>query len=115
MWGALSDERTGLQLLLALAGAVILGSESRVTHDHILLYQIRDSPNLEGQVPVFISLRNRWPGYTPRHWVPFSSPPYDSHGYGGCIRIRLHAGAFDSELSITVIKLYVERKVKRML
>jgi hypothetical protein len=60
MWVALSDERTGLllQLLLVLASAVILGSDSRVTHDHILLPQIRDSPNLEGQVPVFLSPRN---------------------------------------------------------
>jgi hypothetical protein len=48
-----------LEMLLALASAVILRSESRGTHDHILLSQIRDSPNLEGQVPVFISPRNR--------------------------------------------------------
>jgi hypothetical protein len=48
-----------LQLLLILASAVILRSESRGTHDHILLSQIRDSPNLEGQVPVFISSRYR--------------------------------------------------------
>jgi hypothetical protein len=46
-----------LQLLLVLASAVILRSESRGTHDHILLSQIRESPNLEGQVPVFISPR----------------------------------------------------------
>jgi hypothetical protein len=46
-----------LQLLLTLASAVILGSESRGTHDHILLSQIRDSPNLEGQDPVFTG----WP------------------------------------------------------
>jgi hypothetical protein len=46
--GALSLTRERvcrLQLLLDLASAVILGSESR-----ILLFQIRDSPNLEGQV-----------------------------------------------------------------
>jgi hypothetical protein len=48
-----------LQLLLVLARAVILRSESRGTHDHILLSQIRDSPNLPSQVPVFISPRNR--------------------------------------------------------
>jgi hypothetical protein len=47
-----------LQLLLALAIADILGSKSRGAHDHIWLSQIRDSPNLEGQVPVFISPRN---------------------------------------------------------
>jgi hypothetical protein len=43
-----------LQLLLGLDRAVILGSESRVTHDHILLSQIPNSLNLEGQVPLFI-------------------------------------------------------------
>jgi hypothetical protein len=46
-------------LLLALASAVILMSESRGTHDHILLSQIRNFPNREGQVPVFISLRDK--------------------------------------------------------
>jgi hypothetical protein len=29
------------------------------THDQILLSQIRDSPNIEGQIRVFISPRNR--------------------------------------------------------
>jgi hypothetical protein len=48
-----------LQLLLVLASAVILRSESHVTHDHILLSQIRDSPNLEDQAHVFISPRDR--------------------------------------------------------
>jgi hypothetical protein len=45
--------------LLVLASAVILRSDSRGTRDHILLSQIRDFPNLEGLVPVFISPRNR--------------------------------------------------------
>jgi hypothetical protein len=43
LWGALSDERTGLSfiyVLLALASAVFLGSESLGTWDHILLSQI---------------------------------------------------------------------------
>jgi hypothetical protein len=48
-----------LQLLLALASEVTLRSESRRTHDHILLSHIRDSSNLEGQVPAFISPRKR--------------------------------------------------------
>jgi hypothetical protein len=60
--GALSLTRgrvCPLQLLLALARAVIFGSESHGIHDHILLSQILDSPNLEGQATVFISPRNR--------------------------------------------------------
>jgi hypothetical protein len=44
-----------LQLLLVFDSTVILKSES----DHILLSQIRDSANLQGQVPVFTSHRNR--------------------------------------------------------
>jgi hypothetical protein len=61
MWGAVFDERTGLSFTMAadLASAVVLGSESRGTRDHILLSEIRDSRNLEGQVPVFISQRDR--------------------------------------------------------
>jgi hypothetical protein len=51
-----------LQLLLALASAVILGSESPGTRDHTLLSQIRDF--------LFVS--------------------YDSQGYGGGIRPRFH-------------------------
>jgi hypothetical protein len=39
-----------LQLLLTLASAIIPASEDRGTRDHILLSQIPDFPNLEGQV-----------------------------------------------------------------
>jgi hypothetical protein len=56
-----------LQLLLGLASVVNLRSESRGTHDHILLSQILVSPNLEGQDLVFIYCRNRWPSYPLRH------------------------------------------------
>jgi hypothetical protein len=44
-------------------------------NDHILLSQIRESYNLEGQVPVFLSPETGRPSYTPMHWVPLSSPP----------------------------------------
>jgi hypothetical protein len=52
-----------LRLLLVLAGAVIFGPESRGTPDHILLSQIRNF--------LFVA-------------------SYDSWGYGGGIRPRLH-------------------------
>jgi hypothetical protein len=45
-----------LKLLLILASAVILGSESGET---TTFYQIRDSTNLEGYVPIFTSPGNR--------------------------------------------------------
>jgi hypothetical protein len=60
MRGVNCDERTGLSFATAAGPRQrILGSESRRTHDRISLSQIRDSPNLEDQVPVLISPRNR--------------------------------------------------------
>jgi hypothetical protein len=60
-----------LQLLLIFASAVIFRSESRGTYGHILLSQIRDSLDLEGQIPVFMSPRDR---VAQLYRVPFSSP-----------------------------------------
>jgi hypothetical protein len=65
-----------LQLLLALAIAVILGSKSRGTHNHILPSQIRDSPRTwRARSPYLYSPGTWCSSYTPRHWVTFSSPP----------------------------------------
>jgi hypothetical protein len=64
-----------LQFLLVLASEVILGSEYSGIRDHILLSHIRLSPNLEDQVPYLYPPGTGWPGYNPRHWTPFSSPP----------------------------------------
>jgi hypothetical protein len=50
-----------LLLLLVLASAVPLGSQSRGTQDHILLSQFLRLPNLEGQAPVFISPKRGCP------------------------------------------------------
>jgi hypothetical protein len=68
LYGVLSLTRgrvCRLHLLLALASAVIFGSEFRGTHDHILLSQIRDFPSVAS---------------------------YDSQDYDGGIRSRLHTG-----------------------
>jgi hypothetical protein len=59
------------QLLLVFDSAVILKSESCWNNDHILLFQIRDSTNLEGQVHMFISPRVAQ--LHPKHWIPFST------------------------------------------
>jgi hypothetical protein len=47
------------KLLMVLDRAAILDSEPRGAHDHILLRPIRDSPNLEGQAPIYFPHRNR--------------------------------------------------------
>jgi hypothetical protein len=85
-----------LQLLLVLASSVILRSESRGTHDHILLSQIRDSPHLESQVPQEQGV----PKIPPGTGFLFVAS-YDSQSYGGGIRPRLHAGSLHC-VSITL-------------
>jgi hypothetical protein len=83
---------SSLQLPLALTSAVILRSESRKIHDHILLPKIRDFPNLEDQVPIFISPRNRMTQLYPQTLRSLFITSYDSQGYGGDLRTRLHVG-----------------------
>jgi hypothetical protein len=83
-----------VHLLLGLARAVTFGSKSRRTHGHILLSHLR-LPNLESQVPVFISPRNRVVQLYPRRllrlagtrWM-YSNPP--PHGVGKCVSASLN-------------------------
>jgi hypothetical protein len=90
----LSDERMvcHLQLLLVLTSTVILKSEFHGTHDHILLSQIRNSPNQEEQAPVFISPRNRVTQFYPQALGSLFVAFYDLQDYGGGIRPCLHTG-----------------------
>jgi hypothetical protein len=71
-----------LQLLLVLASAVIFRSEARGAHDHILLSQIRDSPNLEDQVPVFLWHKNWVTQLYSQALGSLFVASYDSQGYG---------------------------------
>jgi hypothetical protein len=65
-----------LQLLLALVSIFILGSEPLGTRDHILLSQIPD-------------------------FTFFAS--YDSQGYGGGIRARLHMGSYGGGICMCLL------------
>jgi hypothetical protein len=69
-----------VQLLLILANAVILSSVSGGTQDHILLSEIRDCPNLEGQVPVFIPPQEQG-GPVIRPSTVFEQPMSESESY----------------------------------
>jgi hypothetical protein len=68
----------------AICSAITQWSESRRTCNHILLL-IWDSPNLEGQVPEFISPRNRVAQLYPQALGSIYVASYDLHGYGGGI------------------------------
>jgi hypothetical protein len=78
-----------LQLMLALVTAVILRSESCRIHDHILLCQIRDSPNLEGQVP-----QEQGGPDIPQALSSLLFISYDSQDYGADIQPHLHMGDY---------------------
>jgi hypothetical protein len=62
MWGALSNVKSGLHFSV-FAGAAFLRSASHGTHEHSLFLTL---PNQEGQVPVYISPRNRVAQLYPR-------------------------------------------------
>jgi hypothetical protein len=74
IWGTLSNERKGLSFTTAVS-AVILGSESLGTHDRILLSQTETPGTWRARSPYFHPQGTGWLSYTPRNWVPFSSPP----------------------------------------
>jgi hypothetical protein len=61
-----------LQLLLGLASTVFLGSESRRTHNHVLLSQFWDSPAWRARFPYLFPPGIGWPSYTQRHLFTFS-------------------------------------------
>jgi hypothetical protein len=63
-----------LQLLLYLASAFILRFNPAGLMA-ILLSQIRDAPFWRTKSPYLYPPGTWSPGYTPRYWVPFSSPP----------------------------------------
>jgi hypothetical protein len=79
----------GVSFAIAAGPRQRIRSESHGTHDLILLSQIRDSPNLECQVPGFISPRNRVTRFYPQALGSLFVASYDSQGYGGSIRPRL--------------------------
>jgi hypothetical protein len=93
--GALSLTREQVcrsQLLPVLASAVILGSESHGTRDHILLSLIRDFSQPGGPGPSIYIPQEQGGPVTPQALGSLFVASYDSRGYGGGIRTRLHAG-----------------------
>jgi hypothetical protein len=77
MWDALSDERMHLLFIITAGPCQHSYSLVRVPRDSWPYFTVSDSklPQLEAQVPIFISPGTGWLSNTPRHWVPFSSPP----------------------------------------
>jgi hypothetical protein len=79
-----------LQLLLVLASTVILRSESRGTHDHILLSQIQTPPTWRPGPRIYIPQEQDGPIVPPDSFSFLFVASYDSQGYRGGLRPRLH-------------------------
>jgi hypothetical protein len=73
-----------LQLLLALASAVILRSESHRTHDHSYCFRFKTPPTWEVRSP-YLSHRNRMAQLYPQALGSVFVASYDSQGYDGHI------------------------------
>jgi hypothetical protein len=100
-----------LQLLLALASAAILGSESRGTRDHILLPQIRDFP-----FPRLLRLAGlRWRYSTPPpHGILATDSRFidSARTYRKCVsRVKMRrADHVENTVSSLVAKACLERR-----
>jgi hypothetical protein len=77
MWAALSDERTDLLFTIAAGPRQRSHSWVRVQRDlepYFTLSNSRLPPTWRARSPYLYPQGTRWPSYTPRHWLPFSSP-----------------------------------------
>jgi hypothetical protein len=73
MLGALSNDRTDLSFTATAGPRQRSHFRVRVKRHSWSCFTVSESrlPNLQGQVPVFISPRNKMAVYTPKYWVPF--------------------------------------------
>jgi hypothetical protein len=77
-----------LQLLLVLASVVVLRYESRGLMIFYCL-TFETPPTWTARPPYLYPHGTGWPGYTPRHWDPFSSPPTTQR-----IRVNFTTGVY---------------------
>jgi hypothetical protein len=77
MWGALSNERTGLSFTTAAGHCQRSFSRQSPSGLMTIFYCPRfgTPPIWRARSPYLYRPGTGWPGYTPRHWAPFSSPP----------------------------------------
>jgi hypothetical protein len=97
MLDTLSDERKGLSFTYAIA-SVPCQSLSGPSHAELMTIfycLIWDSANLEDQIRVFISPRNRGSELYPRGLGSLSVASCNAQGYDGGILARLHMGSPD--------------------
>jgi hypothetical protein len=105
----LSDERMGPSFKIAAGPRQYSHSRVRVLLDSWSYFTVSylRPLNLEGQVPVFISPRNRVARLYPQILDSLFVASYDSQGYGGDILTHLHIRSLHVLRSDTVFALYI--------
>jgi hypothetical protein len=73
LWGTLSDERMGVPF--TITSGPRQRSHTRGTHMTFYCLGFETPPTWRARSPYLYPRGTGWPSYTPRHWVPFSSPP----------------------------------------
>jgi hypothetical protein len=84
MWVALSNKWPGLPYAIAAGPRQRSHSRIPVPRDHILLSQICDSLNLEGQVSVFVSQMRLWNPAWVSEWVSYITTDGQSASLSWC-------------------------------
>jgi hypothetical protein len=97
-----------LHLLLVLTSTIILGSESRGSHDHILLFQVRISSHLKGQVPAFMFPRNRVTQLCSQELRSLFVFTNHLQGYSGVIQTCLHIGSALNPLKTELLLCHIK-------
>jgi hypothetical protein len=92
----------GLSFTIAAGSRQRSHSWIRVPRDSEPYFTVSDSrpPNLEGQVHVFMSSRNRVAQFYPQTVCSFFVASWDSQGYSGGIRTSLHTPQSQSHIAI---------------
>jgi hypothetical protein len=98
MWGALSDERTGLSFTIAAGPRQRSHSRVRVPRDSCPCFSVSDC-----------TPRNRMAQLYPQALGSLFVVSCGSQGYGGGIRTRLHAGIIQLKMKVT-LRLAVYRQ-----
>jgi hypothetical protein len=95
----------GLSFTIAVGLRQRIHSQVRVSQETWPIFTVSDSraPNLEGQVPVFISPRKRFAHLHTQAVGSLSVVSYVSQGYGGGIRPHLHTEFADSVAPIAFL------------
>jgi hypothetical protein len=122
MWGTFSDNKTGLSFTIVSCPHQRSHSRVRVPRDSWSYFTVSDlrlsqpgGPSSRICIP-----QERWSGYIPRHWLPFSSPPTTRRATvkvfdpactrgsnSGCLRSSLYSlGAVPTENTASSVVAY---------